>query len=136
MKSNIVNLTQKISGKAYSKSPEFLYNLHVNNKLYYDRERLQRLLVRWHDAKVNSYLFTAFNGASVKDCFQLAAIAPIVEELKQQLIPTAINFRFIEENLAYFQSLLDLGYEYLVLDGQHRIDTYDRFFSSEYYFKP
>jgi len=136
MKSNVVNLTQKISGKAYSKSPEFLYNLHVNNKLYYDRERLQRLLVRWHDAKVNSYLFTAFNGASVKDCFQLAAIAPIVEELKQQLIPTAANFRFIEENLAYFQSLLDLGFEYLVLDGQHRIDTYDRFFSSEYYFKP
>ena len=136
MKSNVLNLTQKISGKAYSKSPEFLYNLHVNNKLYYDRERLQRLLVRWHDAKVNSYLFTAFNGASVKDCFQLAAIAPIVEELKQQLIPTAANFRFIEENLAYFQSLLDLGFEYLVLDGQHRIDTYDRFFSSEYYFKP
>ena len=132
----VTNLTQKVSGKAYTKAPKFLYELHVKNKLYYDRERLQRLLVRWHDAKINSYLFTAFNGASVKDCFQLAAIAPIVEELKEQLIPTATNYRFVQENLEYFQELLDKGYEYLVLDGQHRIDTLVRFFNSQYFFKP
>jgi len=128
MKSNVVNLTQKVCGEAKIKSPYFLYQLHKNNKLFYDREKLQRLLVRWHDAKVNSYLFTAFNGASVKDCFQLAEIKPIVEDLKKSLKPNAENYRFIEENLAYFQDLLDKGYEYLVLDGQHRIDTIVRYF--------
>ena len=136
MKSNVVNLTQKVCGEAKIKSPYFLYRLHKNNKLFYDCEKLQRLLVRWHDAKVNSYLFTAFNGASVKDCFQLAEIKPIVEDLKKSLKPNAENYRFIEENLAYFQDLLDKSYEYLVLDGQHRIDTIVRYFDNEFFFKP
>ena len=57
-------------------------------------------------------------------------------ELKEQLIPTATNYRFVQENLEYFQELLDKGYEYLVLDGQHRIDTLVRFFNSQYFFKP
>ena len=73
---SVKNLTQKITGAARIMAPSALYQLHVNNKLFYDRERLQRLLQAWHDAKVNSYLFTAFNGASVKDCFQLAEINP------------------------------------------------------------
>jgi len=136
MKSNIINITQKIQGEATIKSPFFLYQLHKNNKLFYDRERLQRLLVRWHDAKVNSYLFTAFNGASVKDCFQLAEIKPIVEDLQNNLKPNSDNYQFIEENLSYFQKLVEEGYEYLVLDGQHRIDTLVRYFDNEFSFKP
>lgn len=132
----IKNLSQKVISEAVGSNPAFLYQLHKKNKLYYDRERLQRLLQRWHDAKANSYLFTAFNGASYKDCFQLAEIQPIVDALEEQLIPTAKNYRFIEENYKYFKDLLEKGYEYLVLDGQHRIDTFVRFFDSEFFFKP
>ena len=133
---SVKNLTQKITGAARIMAPSALYQLHVNNKLFYDRERLQRLLQRWHDAKVNSYLFTAFNGASIKDCFQLAEIKPIVEELQKKLIPTEPNYAFVEENLKYFTEILNQGYEYLVLDGQHRIDTLVRYFNNEFHFKP
>jgi hypothetical protein len=81
-------------------------------------------------------LFTAFNGASVKDCFQLAEIKPIVEDLQKKLIPTEPNYAFVEENLKYFTDILNQGYEYLVLDGQHRIDTLVRYFNNEFHFKP
>jgi len=132
----VKNLTQKITGTAQIMTPSRLYSLYTNNELYFDRERLQRLLIKWHDAKVNSYLFTAFNGASVKDCFQLAEIEPIVEDLKKKLVPTEPNYSFIEENLKYFTDLLEQGYKYLVLDGQHRIDTLARYFNNEFHFKP
>lgn len=132
----IVNMSQKVVSRACGLTPAKLYQLHKNDKLFYDRERLQRLLQSWHSSKANSYLFTLFNGASVKDCFQLAEIAPIVKQLEQQLVPNAKQYRFIEENLNYFKNLLDKKFEYLVLDGQHRIDTMVRYFDDEIFFEP
>jgi hypothetical protein len=129
---SVKNLTQKITSDARIMKHAALYQLHVNNKLFYDRERLQRLLQSWHDAKVNSYLFTAFNGASVKDCFQLAEIKPIVEDLQKKLIPTEPNYAFVEENLKYFTDILNQGYEYLVLDGQHRMSSLKKLYIYNY----
>lgn len=132
----ITNMSQKVVSRACGLTPKDLYQLHKNDKLHYDRERLQRLLQSWPASKANSYLFTLFNGASVKDCFQLAEIAPIVEDLERQLVPVAKQYRFIEDNLNYFKKLLEKGFQYLVLDGQHRIDTIVRYFDDEIFFEP
>jgi hypothetical protein len=134
----VVNLTKKVEGKPILWSPAKIYGLHKNGKFFYDRERLQRLLIHWSDDKVNSYLYTMINGASVKDCFQFAEIKPIVEFLKTELKRNSddSDLDSIQENLDYFQQLVKDGYEYLVLDGQHRIDTIVNYFDDLHNFKP
>jgi len=132
----VKNLTQKITGNFELMTPSELYQLNETFKLYFDRERLQRLLQSWPEKKANSYLSTLFNGASLKDCFQLAEIKPIIDELKEQLRPNEPNYTFIEENLEYFENILKKGYEYIVLDGQHRLDTMVKYFNNKINFKP
>lgn len=79
-----------------------------------------------------------FNGLSQKDTIQLARIDTIVEKLKQDLSVETDSFEieFLEENLQYFQNLLDEGKSFLVLDGQHRIDEIVKFFDDQRFFKP
>lgn len=113
-----------------------LYALHAADKLHYDRERLQRLLIEWRDNKKNSYLTFLMMGGNFKDLFQLAAIGPIVDHLKKSLVPSAPNYEFIKDNFEYFEKLLAEGKEYIVLDGQHRIDTIARYFDGRLSFKP
>lgn len=134
----VINLTKKVEGKPILWSVSKIYGLHKNGKFFYDRERLQRLMIHWADEKINSYLYTLINGASVKDCFQFAEIGPIVEFLKQETKsnPNECDLDFIQENLEYFQNLMEQGYEYLVLDGQHRIDTIVSYIDDSHNFKP
>lgn len=136
--SKVTNLSKKVEGKPILWSAGKIYGMHKNGKFHYDRERLQRLLVPWPLTKVNSYLYTMFNGASVKDCFQFAEIAPIVEHLKEQIKRNTedADLDFLQENLDYFQNLLSQGVEYLVLDGQHRIDTIVSYMDDGHNFKP
>ena len=75
---NITNISAKVRSEAEYKPVRWIYDLHKNYLLHYDRERLQRLLTKWHEGKRNSYLTTLFNGASLKDTFQLAKISTIV----------------------------------------------------------
>lgn len=117
------NITQTIHSYTELLTVSELYRLHAGNKFFYDRERLQRLLNEWVGYKKSSYLTSLMNGGNLKDLFQIAKIQPITAFLEEQLVPTEKNYEFIKENLEYFQNLSDQGYEYLVLDGQHRIDT-------------
>lgn len=136
--SKVKNLTQKVLGSAILWTVGKIYEYHKNNKFFYDRERLQRLLKHWASSKVNSYLYTLINGGSVKDCFQFAKIKPIVEILKEQVKNNTddVDLDFLQENLEYFQKLLKDKYEYLVLDGQHRIDTIVKYIDDAHNFKP
>lgn len=135
---NILNLSQKVDSEVQIQTPRWIYQLHKSGKLHYDRERLQRLLNHWPELKANSYLTTLFNGLSQKDTIQLARIDTIVEKLKQDLSVETDSFEieFLEENLQYFQNLLDEGKSFLVLDGQHRIDEIVKFFDDQRVFKP
>jgi hypothetical protein len=134
----VTNLTKKVEGAPVLWTPSTLYSFHSTGKFYYDRHRLQRLLVEWSSDKKNSYLYTLINGASVKDCFQFAEIKPIVEFLKKELKSNSndVDLDFIQENIDYFQLLIDNGFEYLVLDGKHRIDTIVSYFDDKHSFKP
>ena len=55
-------LSQSAIEKSTEESIQWIYSLHKKNKLEYDRERIQRNLVRWEKDKRNSYLTTLLNG--------------------------------------------------------------------------
>ena len=76
---SITNISAKVESEVKIHNVRWIYDLHKNNLLHYDRERLQRLLTRWFEGKRNSYLTTLFNGASLKDTFQIAKISTIVD---------------------------------------------------------
>ena len=48
----IKNTSAKVTSDVDIQSPEWIFSLHIKNKLHYDRERLQRLLSRWPSDKV------------------------------------------------------------------------------------
>ena len=124
-------------------SSELLKNLEFNNpvtadikivplkwilenyaKLYADPYSLQRFLTPWDDDKRNSYLSTLISGLNHKDSFQLAAIKPIIDDYKRKINSGECSKSEIEAfnyAITEFESLLDKGYEYLILDGQHRL---------------
>lgn len=135
---SITNTTAKVHSEALQKQVRWIYDLHKNNLLHYDRERLQRLLTKWYGNKRNSYLTTLFNGSSLKDTFQLAKISTIVEQLDIDIENEKDQFEkeFLEENLEYFKNLLTKGKEYLVLDGQHRIEEIVDYFDGKTEFNP
>jgi hypothetical protein len=134
----IKNTSAKVTSDVDIQSPEWIFSLHINEKLHYDRERLQRLLNHWPEDKVNSYLTTLFSGSSLKDTIQLAKIDTIVAKLKADLEVETDSFEkdFLKENLDYFVALLEDDKEYLVLDGQHRIEELVLYFSNETMFNP
>jgi hypothetical protein len=134
----IKNTSAKVTSDVDIQSPEWIFSLHINEKLHYDRERLQRLLNHWPQDKVNSYLTTLFSGCSLKDTIQLAKIDTIVDKLKIDLEMETDFFEkeFLKENLDYFVALQEDKKEYLVLDGQHRIEELVLFFSSKTIFNP
>ena len=133
---NVMNLTQKVFGDVEVISPFVMYSLFKQGKIFTDSINLQRILMQWSESKTNSYLFTMINGASLKDTFQLAEVDPILEELKSQLKPNAENYSFIEENIKYFSEIKEGGYLFILLDGQHRLDTIVRYFDGLVNFKP
>lgn len=132
----MLNAYNSISSNLVKLSIKELYQLHANGKLHYDRERLQRLLIEWYDEKKNSYITFLLTGGNYKDLFQLAAIETIVENLNASLNPAELNYGFIRENLEYFTKLMNEGKEYIVLDGQHRIDTIARYLENRLDLKP
>jgi hypothetical protein len=134
----IENITKKVDSIVEIKTTGWLYQQYKAKKLFFDRERLQRLLVKWEPTKSNSYKTTLFNGANYKDSIQLAEIVTIVSDLKNQISEEKDSFEkdFLQENLDYFQDLQNKGYVYLVLDGQHRIEDIKDYFDNLLVFNP
>ena len=102
-------------------------------KMYSDRRLLQRLLCIWPQDKRDSYLSDILNGKSQKDLFILARISPILKELYQRLEDEQDENKkqAIQGNIDYFEALQKAGYEYLVIDGQHRLDNLVKFFNAK-----
>lgn len=130
-RSNLINKSAPLSAEVRLFTVSTLYALHAKNKLHYDRERLQRLLVPWSLHKKYSYIKYLFNGGNYKDLFQIAEIKSIVDSLKDILKSGTKYYGTIKDNLDYFEELVKKGYEYIVLDGQHRIETLASFLQDE-----
>jgi hypothetical protein len=130
-------LDQDTQSDIFKWTIQTLYQYHKDNLFFYDREKLQRLLVEWAKIKTDSYLYTLFNGASYKDQFQIADIQAIVNDLESVLNPkNKKRYAFIKDNLDYFQDLLNQGHKYLVIDGQHRIHAIANFIDNNHSFDP
>ena len=132
----VKNVTSKVKCTYGEKTTKWIYSLAKSNKLHIDNERLQRLKKKWETKKVNSYLHTLFNGASMKDTIQLAKISTIIIQLEKDLHDCTDQYErvYLEENLEYFKSLGDK--EYIVLDGQHRIHEIVEYFDGKTNFNP
>lgn len=134
----IENISKKVDSIVEIKTTGWIYQQYKNNKLFFDRERLQRLLKKWEKLQSDSYKTTLFNGANYKDSIQLAKIETIVSNLKTQISEENDGFEkdFLNENLKYFQDLQNKGFEYIVLDGQHRIEDIKDYFDNLLSFNP
>ena len=55
---SITNTTAKVHSEVFIKRARWIYDLHKNNLLHYDRERLQRLLTKWYEGKRNERSWT------------------------------------------------------------------------------
>ena len=131
-------LTQSALEKTTEESIKWIYSLHKKNKLAYDRKRIQRLLVSWSKKKSDSYLTTLLNGIPKKDTFLLASVKNIVSAIQSELDKSTKPKlkKYLEFNLKYFTKLENSGKEYLVLDGQHRIQEIVKYIDSETDFSP
>ena len=131
-------LSQSALEKTTEESIKWIYSLHKKKKLAYDRKRIQRLLIPWDKIKRNSYLTTLLNGTPKKDTFLLASVKNIVSAIQSELDKSNKPKlkKYLEFNLKYFTQLQNSGKEYLVLDGQHRIEEIVKYIDSETDFSP
>mgnify|MGYP006148258291 FL=1 len=132
----VKHTSAKVSSDVEIQSAGWIYQLYKDEKLHSDKERLQRMSQHWPETKVNSYLTTLFNGLSLKDTIQLAKISTIIKKLEEDIEfeENQLEKQFLQENLDYFKSLTKK--EYLVLDGQHRIEEIVKFFDNQTEWNP
>lgn len=93
-------------------------------KCYADQYSLQRFITPWQTDRSNSYLSTLLCGLNYKDSFQLAEIQPIIDDFKRKIQTGECDSNEIEAyqySIQGFEELIDQGYKYLILDGQHRL---------------
>jgi hypothetical protein len=107
-------------------------------KCYSDRKLIQRLLKVWELDRRNEYLYDILTGAEKKDLFMLAEIQPILDGIIKRLKEEDDKDKIaaLEENKEYFEDLLEQGYLFLVIDGQHRLDVLSTFFQLKTATKP
>ena len=107
-------------------------------KFYSDRKLIQRLLKVWELDRRNEYLYDILTGAEQKDLIMLAEIEPILKGIIKRLEEEddKNKIKALEENKEYFQNLLDQGYEFLTIDGQHRLHELKNFFQLKSATKP
>ena len=103
--------------------------LHNYKKCYADPYSLQRFLRKWTQSRSDSYLSTLLCGLSHKDSFQLALIQPIIDDFKRKIKTGECDkneIKAYEYSIKELENLIDQDYEFLILDGQHRLkEIYD-----------
>ena len=105
-----------------------------------DEELIQRLYDPWVMKSIQSYLADLISGNAVKDILLLADIKSIINQLNyelQALLESEDNIgdnneaqETLKENIDYFQSFIDLGKKYLLIDGKHRDEVIRRVFAA------
>ena len=109
-------------------------SLDILMKSTVDDDLAQRIFVDWDDERKQSYIESLFQGTNLTSVFVLADLKSIttvikkdIELVKEQLLNDEVEkvdaeeeLESLNDNLEYFQSLIDDGYDYLLLDGKHR----------------
>ena len=88
-----------------------------------DEELIQRLYEPWVMKSIQSYLLDLVSGNAVKDLLLIADIESIINQIDYEL-QTLVDLgedtegqEALKENIEYFQSFIDEGKKYLLIDG-------------------
>jgi hypothetical protein len=101
-----------------------------------DEELIQRLYEPWVMKSIQSYLLDLVSGNAVKDLLLIADIESIVNQINyelQTLVESGEDTEgqeALKENIEYFQSFIDEGKKYLLIDGKHRDEVIRRVFKA------
>jgi hypothetical protein len=118
--------------------------LDILNKATIDAELAQRIFTDWDDKQKQSYALSVLQGTNLTSVFVLAdlkailaAIESDIDNLNEKIKNDDVNktdaeneFDALTQNKEYFQSLIDDGFEYLLLDGKHRAELLKEIFKT------
>ena len=91
-----------------------------------DEELIQRLYEPWVMKAIQSYLVDLVSGNAVKDLLLIANLKSIISQIQLEydlLVERDEDEdaqKALLENIEYFQSFVDKGKKYLLIDGKHR----------------
>jgi len=110
--------------------------LQILKKATVDDELAQRIFTDWDDERKQSYMSSLLQGTNLTSVFVLADLKAILSAIESDIsiVNEKIENNDIDEadgkneldalnqNKEYFQSLVDDGFDYLLLDGKHRAE--------------
>lgn len=118
-------------------------SLEILSKATVDDDLAQRIFVDWDDKRKQSYISSLLTGTNLTSVFVLADLNAILLSINSDIecINEQIRLEEVDEqdaknelvaltqNKEYFQSLIEDGYDYLLLDGKHRAELLDEVFN-------
>ena len=118
-------------------------SLDILSKATVDDDLAQRIFVDWDDDRKQSYISSLLVGTNLTSVFVLADLKSILttiesdissvnEQIKNDEVDEADANNEIDalnQNKEYFQTLVDDGNDYLLLDGKHRAELLDEVFN-------
>lgn len=118
-------------------------SLQILSKATVDDDLAQRIFVDWDDARKQSYISSLLAGTNLTSVFVLADLNSILTAIESDIISVTDQMENCEvdadaakteldslnQNKNYFKSLVDGGYQYLLLDGKHRAELLDEVFN-------
>jgi len=107
-------------------------------KIYVDEKNLQRLIDKWPDSIASDHMSACLKGHSNIYTIVLINISGVIdycEELVQTFDEGGAQYESVKETLDYLNGIKSKGFEYINVDGQHRVDCYTRYLGSEFTIK-
>jgi hypothetical protein len=111
-------------------------SLDILSRATVDEDLAQRIFVDWDDKRKQSYISSLLTGTNLTSVFVLADLKAIllsinsdIESVNEQIKTEEVDEQdaknelvALSQNKEYFQSLINDGYDYLLLDGKHRAE--------------
>lgn len=106
-----------------------------SGKIYVDETNLQRLHNPWPDEIASKHLTACLRGHSNIYTIVLVSVNGCLDycnELIQNFSEGESQYESIKETIKYLTNIRDMGFIYINIDGQHRVDSYRRYLLSSF----
>lgn len=118
-------------------------SLDILSKATVDDDLAQRIFVDWDDDRKQSYISSLLVGTNLTSVFVLADLKSILTTIESDISSVSEQIEndevdevdanneidALNQNKEYFQTLVDDGNDYLLLDGKHRAELLDEVFN-------
>lgn len=118
-------------------------SLDILSKATVDDDLAQRIFVDWDDDRKQSYISSLLVGTNLTSVFVLADLKSILTAIESDITSVSEQIEndevdevdanneidALNQNKEYFQTLVDDGNDYLLLDGKHRAELLDEVFN-------